>query len=311
MIEALRAQIERTDLLDLTVQRGSELLDAGQFADAIVELEAVVAEMPNHARALERLERARAELEAQRRRQLTAHLLRDARAALLENGYALCLELLKQATDISPPADAVADIAALRATAEAGLAAQEAARRARQEAESAREQMVQAQDAALAGAAPADAPGPWDLARAAGARADAAFVRQAYAEAAAAFREAAAAYRRFEEVARAARVRAREAAERGRLQASESREAAQAAVAARYARGLWENAEAKLAEGQASFQQEALGRAAALWGEAALLYRHAEEAAREARGRDRQGAEQARHPPHRAGAARLTRTLRG
>src|SRR5713226_2864551 len=85
-IDALRAKIARADSFAPAFQRGTELLEAGQLADAIIELEA--------------LEQARGRAEEQRRQQLAADLIRNARAALDEGDYALCLEILKQAAEV-------------------------------------------------------------------------------------------------------------------------------------------------------------------------------------------------------------------
>ena len=69
-IEALHARITRADSLAPALRRASELLRAGQLAEAVGEFEAILAEMPEHARALDGLEQARAQVEVQRRRQL-------------------------------------------------------------------------------------------------------------------------------------------------------------------------------------------------------------------------------------------------
>jgi hypothetical protein len=134
-IEALQARLTRADSLAPALRRATALLQAGQSAEAVGELEAILAEMPEHARALDGLAQARAHVEVQRRRQLAARLAQDARAALDEGSLTLCLEILDQAAQIPPPAEAVEELASLRETAEAAVAAREAVRRARQEAE--------------------------------------------------------------------------------------------------------------------------------------------------------------------------------
>src|SRR5205085_2218841 len=99
---------------------------------------------------------------------------------------------------------------------------------------------------------------------------------------------------RAEEAAREARRREHEAADGARTQVARSRERAEAASAAQYARELWEAAETKLAEAQTTYQTQALGRAAGVFDEASGLYGRAEEVARETRQRDHRRAEEAR-----------------
>ena len=153
-----RARITRAESLAPALRRATELLQAGQVPDAVEEFEAILAEMPEHARALDGLERARAQIEMQRRRQLAAELAQDARAALDEGRLTLCVEILERAAQIPPPAEAVAEIASLRAAVEAAVAAREGVRRARQEAEGARANMEQARRAAQSRVGPQYAP---------------------------------------------------------------------------------------------------------------------------------------------------------
>ncbi|PYN93729.1 MAG: hypothetical protein DMD91_29470 [Candidatus Rokuibacteriota bacterium] len=80
-IRTLEARITEADSLDLALQRGLELMEAGQFADAAAEFEAIVQETPTHERAVELLARARAEAETERRQRLAAQFLKEARAA--------------------------------------------------------------------------------------------------------------------------------------------------------------------------------------------------------------------------------------
>ena len=293
-IEALRDKIARTDALVPAFQRATELLRAGHFTDAALEFEAIVADMPEHARAQEGLRQARAQAEEQRRRQLAAELLRDARAAFDEGGYALCLEILKQAADISPPAPIDQEITSLHQTAEAALHAQEAARRGRELAEQARDQMAQARRDAQGQDASHYAHGVWGEAEVKAAEAQAHLVQEAYGEAGQAFEQAAIAYRQAQDEAREARIREREAAERARAQMAQSHQQAQAADAGQYARETWDAAEAKSTEAGAAFGRRSLAHAIRLFDEATALYSRAAEAAREARQRERQRAEEAR-----------------
>src|SRR6266852_1421752 len=116
-IAALRAKIAQADSLAPTFLRATELLQALQFADAAQEFEAIITDMPEHARAQEELRQARAQAEEQRRQQLAAQLLHEARTALDEGGYALGLEILNQAAAIPSPAALVQELASLRQTA--------------------------------------------------------------------------------------------------------------------------------------------------------------------------------------------------
>ena len=291
-LEALQAQIARADALAPAFQHAHELLEAGMLTDAVQELEAIVAEMPEHARALEGLTRARGLAEAERRRQLAARFVSDARAALAERDYTLCLQLLAQAAEI-PLVEAVPEIAALRQAAEAGQKEQEAARRERQQAERAREQMAHAHRSAQAGALAAYAPALWDEAEAKATEATAAFDREAHVEAGQGFVAAAKAYQRFQETALDAQRREREGTERAREQAGRARERAAAAGAPQYAHAPWNAAETRLAEAHAAFDTHAIGRAGTIFDETSVLYIHAEQAAVDAR-RERERAERAR-----------------
>jgi hypothetical protein len=130
--QAAKETLARATALAPAFERGSELLEAGQLADAIVELERVVAEMPGHGRAAAALARARADED--RRAQLTKRLVQEARAALAASRYELCLQILDQIVAVPPPAEAVPEIRALRDTAEAAVAMQHQAPGAREEA---------------------------------------------------------------------------------------------------------------------------------------------------------------------------------
>ena len=300
-MEALQAQIARANALAPAFQHAQELLEAGMLADAVQELEAIVAEMPEHAHALESLARARGLAEVERRRQLAARLVTDAQAALAERDYTLCLELLAQAAEI-PLEEARPEIAALRQAAEAGREQQETARRARQQAERAREEMAQAHRSAQAGALAAYAPELWDEAEARATEATAAFEREAHDEAGQGFMAAAEAYQRFQETALDAQRREREGTERAREQAAQARERAAEARAHQYAHAPWNAAETRLAAAQAAIDARAIGRAGAIFDEASALYGHAQSAAVDAR-REREHAESAREQ---AGQARGT-----
>ena len=84
------------------------------------------------------------DVEEQRRQQLAAELIRNARSALDEGGYARCLEILKQAAEVPPPAEAAQEIDRLR------QAAGEARLRARARAEEAGDRAAQGRRSAAA-----------------------------------------------------------------------------------------------------------------------------------------------------------------
>jgi serine/threonine-protein kinase len=292
-IEEAMAQIARVDLVAPGLERATELLDAGEFAAAVVEFETILADIPGHPQALEGLARAQARVEEDRRRRLAAQLLQDARKALDERGYTLSLELLKQAADISPPPDAVREIAALRETLEAALAAQEATRVAQQRADQARGPMAAARDTALREAASHYAHDPWGDGEAKSAEAEEALGRQRYEDARRGFDAAAAAYRLAATAAQEAKRREAEAAREARAEAAARRERARAAEAPRYAAALWGEAEAKVGRGEEELAR-APRTAAGIFSEAHALFERAEAAAREARQRDRDRALHAR-----------------
>jgi protein kinase-like protein len=289
-IHSVQGQIERADVLAPALEHGTELLEAEQFAAAEAELAAIVAEMPEHARAAEGLRRAKAGVDTERRRRLTAQLLQDARRALSEGEYTLCLEILEQVSAIPAPEEAGREIAALRETAEKLTAIQEA-RRARQLAEQSREKMAPARRAAQAEAAAQYAPALWNEAEAKSAEAEQALAAERYADAGSAFEAAAAGYGRSAEAARDAQSREREALDRARVEAAQSKDAARAAEATRYAEELWDVAEFKFAEAEAAARagrEVRAGAVANLFSDARRLYAAAARAARlaaEAEGR--------------------------
>ena len=261
-IEALRAMTSQADAWAAAFQRAAELLEAGHSADAVEEFAAIVADMPEHARALNGLARARNHVEAERNRQLTGKLIQDARSALGAGEFTLCLEILKQAAEIPGGAGAVQEIASLRETAESAVEAREASRRAAQLAEAARTRMTQARDTAQAEVAIRHAPILWNEAEAACAEAESAFAQEAYVHAGKTFDAACAAYRRFGFVAREAQRREQEAVDHARAQAAEGRQRSQAEGAEQYARDLWDAAETKSSEAHAALTDKELGRAA-------------------------------------------------
>ena len=292
-IEVLRAKMARADAATEAMQRGAELLEAGQFADAVEEFEAIVAELPEHARAREALEEARVKAEQDRRRQLAVKVVQDARAALAEDACTLCLEILKQAMEIPPPAEVADEIAVLRQSAEMRLAALEEVRRARQEAERAREQTARGRERARTAEAARYARELWDAAEAKCAEAEGIFSEQSPGAALGVFNEAAALYRQAESMG-AARQRERLRAEEARGQATRARQGAADAAAEQYAPALWAEASSKSVEAQAALARGHDAVAAEALEDAVGLYRRAESQASEARRRQREQAERAR-----------------
>jgi hypothetical protein len=285
-IDALRVKIARADSFAPAFQRGTELLEAEQFVDAIMEFEAIVAEMPEHARALDALEKARGRAEEHRRQQHAAELIRNARAALDEGGYALCLEILEQAAEIPPSAEAALEIDRLR------QAAGEARLRERVRAEEAGDRAAQGRRTAAAAEAEPHAPAIWNEAVAKSAEAQAALAQEQYAKAAETFAAATALYHQAENQAREARRRLRERAraEEAGDRAAQGQRSAAAAEAERHVSAIWNEALAKSAEAHAALAQEQYGRAAETFDAATALYGQAESQAREARRRLRERA---------------------
>jgi predicted Ser/Thr protein kinase len=303
-IEAVEAKIARADALAPAFQRAHELLDTGGYEDAAEQFENIVAEMPDHQRARENLDRARARAGAQRQRQLATELLDKARAALADQRYALCLEILKQAGELSLPDTASEEISSLRATA---LGRQESLRHARGEADEARARVTAARNEAQAEEAAQHAAALWTEAEAAATAGEADLRREAYVETKEAFDKATALYRRATEAARQGQSEDRRAAGRARELATQGQRQAQSAGASQYARELWDAAEARFAEAQAAFTQKPSARVGAAFTEASALYRRAEDAARETRDREHRRADAARERA--AEGRRSTETL--
>src|SRR5712691_9668249 len=184
----------------------------------------------------------------QRRQQLAAELVRNARAALEEGGYARCLEILKQAAEAPHSAEAAQEIDRLR------QAAGEARLRKRVRAEEAGDRAGQGRRSAAAAEAERHAPALWNEGSAKSAEAQGALAREHYAEAAETFDAATALYHQAENQAREARRRLRERlrAEEAGDRAAQGQRSAAAADTEPHAPALWNEASAKLAEAQAA-----------------------------------------------------------
>ncbi len=226
----------------------------------------------------------------EQREQVAAELIRSARAALDEGGYARCLEILKQAAEIPPTAEAAREIDRLR------QAAGEARLRERTRADEARDRAAQGQRSAAAADAERHAPALWNEASAKWAEARATLAREQYDKGAETFDAATALYKQAEsqarEVRRGRRERAR--AEEAGDRAGEGQRRAAAAEADRHAPALWNEASAKSAEAQAALAREQYAEGAEAFDAATALYHQADSQAREALGHQRDQVEQAR-----------------
>jgi hypothetical protein len=294
-IETLEARIGQAEALMPALQRGQEFLQSGQFADAVVEFEAIVAEMPEHGRALELLQQARGQAEVHRRRQIATQFLQEARTALEEGQYSLCLEILKQAVDVSAPTEAAAEFASLRASAEASLAAQDAARRLREQAERAREEMTRKRYLARAAGAAQHVPELWSAAEAKLAEAQTALDGESFRAAAEIFTAASTLYGRCEEAVRDLTSPERRRAEEAQERATQGQRDALAVQGEQLSATLCTDAARRLEEARAAFGEKQYVEAAEAFDAALVLYRRAENQARDVVRRQREQAEQARH----------------
>ncbi len=211
-IEHLRGLLARAEALQPAVDRGLDALRRGEFQAAVSDLEHVVQELPEHARARERLEEARREVEAQeRRRAALATLLREATAAFEAREYQRCLDTLRQLAETGTPADMPAGVEALRQAAEKALAAEqearrEAVRRARAAAEEMLERAQQARRVAEAADAAHDAAPLWNAAEGKLAAGRMALADEAYADGTKHLEEAGSLYQRADAAVREARA---------------------------------------------------------------------------------------------------------
>ena len=293
-IETLEARIGQAEALMPALQRGQEFLQSGQFADAVVEFEAIVAEMPEHGRALELLQQARGQAEVHRRRQIATQFLQEARTAFEEGQPSLCLEILKQAVDVSAPTETAAEFASLRASAEAALAAQDAARRLREQAERAREEMTRRRYLARTAGAPQHVPELWSAAEARLAEAQAAFDGQSFRSAIELSSAAAAGYGRAEEAVRDLTRPERRQAEEAQERATLGQRDAVAVDAERLASTLCADAARRFDEARGAFAERQYLKATEAFDAALVLYRRAENQVRELVRRRREQVDQAR-----------------
>lgn len=219
-IARLNELLMRADSLKPALDNGLRALEAGDFDRAVLELDRVVVEMPEHAHAAESLREAQHRVAARRqgREQLEA-FVREASAAYDAGEYARCLEMLEWVAEHAEPDAEPAEATRLRSAAKAALAReqdQEASRLQanRQASESAgrmREHAEKARWAAESAEARLDQPRLWELAETKLAEARAALATEAYAPAEKHFEDARQLYERAAAAAREARTAARQA----------------------------------------------------------------------------------------------------
>jgi Protein kinase domain len=219
-IARLNELLTRADALKPALDDGLRAIEAGDFDRAVLELDRVVSEMPEHAHAAESLREAQNRVAERRqgREQLEA-FVREASAAYDAEDYARCLEMLEWVAEHATPDGEPADAARLRSAAQAALARDQEAEASRlqanrQASESAgrmRERAQKARWAAESAEAHLDQPRLWDLAETKLAEARAAFATEAYAPAEQHFDDARQLYERAAAAAREARTAARQA----------------------------------------------------------------------------------------------------
>jgi hypothetical protein len=219
-IARLNELLMRADALKPALDDGLRAIEAGDFDRAVLELDRVVSEMPEHAHAAESLREAQHRVAERRqgREQLEA-FVREASAAYEAEDYARCLEMLEWVAEHAAPDGEPAEAARLRSAAQAALARdqeEEASRLQanRQASESAgrmRERAQKARWAAESAEAQLDQPRLWDQAETKLAEARAAFATEAYAPAEQHFDDARQLYERAAAAAREARTAARQA----------------------------------------------------------------------------------------------------
>ena len=289
-IESAERSLAKAERLGPSVQLAADMLDKGLRADAIVELEAIVGEMPDHGGALALLARARDEVDRERQSLLFGTLLREARAAHDQRDHALCLDMLDQTADIPLPPDATGQIEALRTLAQQALTTEQTAHRSR--AEAAREQMSRARNGAEPFARKGYSRDRWDEAETTSATADTALGRSAYSEAERGFAAAAAMYRRLSDLAGQAQRADREAASRARDEVVKERVAPRPKESPGPPGTTWNLAETRYEAAEAAFAEGEARESATLYADALALYRQAAQEAAEASERARRSAEE-------------------
>ncbi|HEX9819621.1 MAG TPA: hypothetical protein VGD07_08420, partial [Methylomirabilota bacterium] len=187
-----------------------------------------------------------------------------------------------------------AEFASLRASAEAALAAQDAARRLREQAERARDEMTRRRYLARTAGAPQHVPELWSAAEAKLAEAQAAFDGQSFRSAIDLSGAAAASYGRAEEAVRDLTRPERRQAEEAQERATLGQRDAMAVDAERLASTLCADAARRFDEARGAFAERQYLKATEAFDAALVLYRRAENQARELVRRRREQAEQGR-----------------
>ena len=230
-IERMQELLTRAEALRPALDRGLAALQHGDYEQAVADLDRVVTEMPEHARAAESLREAQHHVDAQNQsRERLASLMREATAAYDAGAFARCLEILRSLADSTAPAAAPPEAQALRGRAEAAIAREqaeeasriEARRRAVEAATGMRGQAEMARHDAEAAAAPRHQQTLWNSAEAKFSAGQSALAAESYAQGERHFQEARQVY---EQAAAAARY-AQAAAATAALQAEMAKQAA-------------------------------------------------------------------------------------
>src|SRR5262245_29252129 len=219
-IARLNELLSRADALKPALDSGLSALETGDFDRAVLELDRVVAEMPEHVLAAESLRQAQHRVAERRqgREQIEA-FVREAGAAYDAGEYTRCVEMLAWVAEHAAPDTEPAEAARLRTAAQAALsrereeeaARREERRRASESAGRARERAERARQVAEWSEARLEQAQLWSQAETKLAEGRAAIAGEAYATAETRLDEARQLYERAEAAAREARVIAREA----------------------------------------------------------------------------------------------------
>jgi predicted Ser/Thr protein kinase len=239
------------------VARGLHCMQSGRLEEAVASLSAVVAQVPEHVRAVAALHAARTRLAEQDRDQLVRRQLADARASLEGGALHTCLEVLEEIRDSAVAIGLADEVDRLRGAAQAAIAEQdrrqEELHRRRRLAETARTSMTGARTRAAGLDAARRAATPWTAAETRAAAGATALAGEDYPAAQAAFEQAEALFLEAERLAHEAAhqhevLRQRELAEAGRLRMTEARADAVDAHAPERAMAKWAAGEARNAE---------------------------------------------------------------
>ncbi|PYM70242.1 MAG: hypothetical protein DME03_21230, partial [Candidatus Rokuibacteriota bacterium] len=134
-IERMQELLTRAEALRPALERGLAALQRGDHEQAVSELDRVVAEMPEHARAAESLREAQHHVDARNQsREQLASMMREASAAYDAGAFTWCLEILRSVADSTAPAALPPEADELRRKAEAAIAREQAEEAARIEA---------------------------------------------------------------------------------------------------------------------------------------------------------------------------------